>query len=131
MTDPVVKITFGGTEILLPSTGRVLKLYKEITQNSNASFELDGVDYIVPTGKKFWILYMTMQQSLGALPVIISKHTVADTAGGTQIDRMYTGTTAEEQSKSFISVEAAKYINGNQTVAGTVYMNIYGVELNV
>ena len=131
MTDPTRKVTIGGTTIILPSTARVVRLSKSVSAAATTyTMEEAGTDYVVPTGKKLWIMEIKQASDSADIHISIYKHTVVDTAGGTLIDRAVSYA-ASNTHTALISVEAAKYINLNPAGNQTSHITVIGVELDV
>lgn len=132
MTDPAIKTNIGFTSLIIPATGRYVKLEKSIVASASSfTMEESGVDYIVPAGKKLWILQTIITTSDGADRVVnLYKHTVVDTAGGTLIQTDVTTGNTGNSYDDFISIEAAKYINIANGAAITDRVKVYGVELD-
>ena len=132
MTDPTKVITLGAIKLVMPSTARMVRLYKSCPTAATAyTMEEAGVDYIVPTAKKLWILKSQFYANAATSTLKIWKHTVADTVGGTQIDSLYLTAATLESYDHFISVEAAKYVNVIPDFSNANQMSIYGIELDV
>ena len=130
MTDPALKVDLGGNVFIIPSTARRIKLYFKLVQNTWTTLELDAVDYIVPTGKKLWILYIeTNGQSADAITTM-KKHTVVDLNAGTLINTLHAAATGKQTYPEFISVEAGKYINCVQDQPASQDTWVHCVELD-
>lgn len=131
MTDPSLRISLGMATMILPSTGRVVTLFKSLALAANTyTMEEGGVDYQVPTGKKLWLLKQRHYDSTSDYWIYVYKHTVADTAGGTKVFESVSPLSTNNNEELFISIEAGKYINLNSSDNGST-ITIYGVELDV
>ena len=130
MTDPTYTIRVGGLKTILPATARVVVLSK-VVSSLYMSLEEGGVDYIVPTGKKLWILKLKYSATVATCVQTPYKHTVADVTGGTLIAQLNSGAANTELSiDCFISVEAGKYINITTVNLGS-YVTAECIELDV
>lgn len=130
MTDPSYSAKVGPVTMILPTTARIVKLYKRAIA-AGVSMEEGTTDYVVPTGKKLWILHVYQVCTTTAAVTTVKKHTVADTNAGTAIDTIVNpAVNVAIEYDTFISVEAGKYINLDST-DGATYVYVTGIELDV
>ena len=133
MTDPITKVSLGSVSIILPSTGKIIILSVYPPYGSNGWYTLKDkdVDYIVPSGKQFWICVVRSKNN-NEFPVNIEYNTSSTGGSGTLINAIYTYTNDTfVDIPLFTSVPAGNYINvENSGQYGLGNLLIYGIELN-
>ena len=130
MVDPTFKISLGGIEFLLPATARIVVLSKTGVVGSPLSLEEAGVDYVVPTSKKFQaLLLVTSCAAVDRIKII--QNNTADSAA-TEVLKAYlpTDTSPVLVPMGKLNFPVEKYINVNTVSANSATVTVIVVELD-
>lgn len=138
MTDPIV--VGSETKFVFSADTIPRQLSKIVGAGSPHSLELDGVDYIVPAGKVFWIYRMIIgfRFLTGTVPAFNYYYgpNPDSIVGATKFTDLATGEAQAVRTMpltiEFIrKIDAGNYINVNNPYGAELWLNIFGIECDV